>query len=65
MLTGGVAEDKAAKRADAIAALGTIRSRRHELFPRLKPLSNDEKDVMRYMAAASIVRLSQGNLRAR
>jgi|GEM_PF-4005189 len=65
VLTGGVAEDKAAKRAEAVAALGTIGPRRRELFPRLKPLLNDEKDAMRCMAAASIVRLSQGNPRAR
>lgn len=65
VLAGGVTEDNAAKRADAIAALGTIGSRRRELIPKLKPLLNDEKDAMRYMAAASIVRLSRGNLRAR
>jgi len=46
-------------RAAAAKAVGALS--RRELIPKLKPLLDDEKDAVRYMAAASIVRLTQGS----
>jgi len=46
-------------RSAAAKAAGVLS--RRELIPKLRPLLDDEKDAVRYMAAASIVRLSQAS----
>lgn len=62
-LEDALADKNWAVRVAAARAVGALS--RRELIPKLKPLLDDEKDAVRYMAAASIVRLSQGNPRTK
>jgi HEAT repeat protein len=55
ILEGAAASSDPANRMQAIAALGNSNA---QVVPLLAPLLNDSKKPVRYMAAASIVRLS-------